>query len=576
MFTAIFTTVLFLIIGFYFIFSDKIIRSLASLVTKDSEMKNKSFSFFSKLVGLTIVIFSVVSTSFIYIPSKTTGQLTKRVGGVTLEKGKIIAINGELGRQGEIFSEGLHFKPFLNIMYNIDEVPNIIIPSGKIGVLVARDGRSLEGFVSDKWSNIVEDKNIKDLESKMLDAEFFLTHNGQKGPQLNVLTPGEYKINRFLFDIKIAEALVVPAGFVAVITSRVGKIYKDTQEKTGNDSLATPLVPVGYVGIWEEPLMPNAYYQEANPYAYASTLFNTKIQTWVYKGGFTEREIIVSLSPDGKILQRENEIKHPLIESAADRAISVKSNDGWVIHIEARMQVQAEPAYAPRIIASVGSLENMEDRVITPILRSVLRNEGEKREAVEFLNSRSKIESEVNDKIISEARKAGISVKDLRITHISIPPALLVPKKRTQLATQMLETYKQEKSSYDEQVKSNKVKALAEQQAELVMAQIEKEKAKEFKEMQRLKGEGVRLFLEEKAKGQKAIADVLGTDKAYELQVIDKIAQMLRENPNLATTPMVYSVGGSNGAGVSDSAASILAIQELKKGLSNVSTIKEK
>jgi len=572
MFFPIIITLIFLGIGIYFVVSDEWLKKIVNFFQPNSKENPKNFGILSKSIGFTIIVLTILNTSFVYIPAGKTGHLIKKFGGPTLAPGKIIAVNGELGRQADILSEGINFKLLLNILYEVQEVPNTIIPNGKIGVLVAKDGAPLVGFVSRDWKDIVPNsEKMKDLKSKMLKAKFFLTHNGEKGPQLNVLTPGEYKINRYLFDVKIAPALQVPAGKVAVVTSRVGKIYENEESKTNNSSLATPLVPKGYVGIWDEPLMPNAYYQEANPYAYQTTLFDTKIQTWVYKGGYIEREIIVSLSPDGKIQQKEHEIKHPIYKNVADKAISVKSADGWVIHIDARMQVQAEPAYAPRIVASVGSLENMENRVITPILRSVLRNEGEKREAVDFLNSRSEIEQAVNQKIIIEAKKAGISAKDLRITHISIPPALLVPKKRTQLADQMKITYQQEKLSYDEQVKSNKVKALAEQQSDLVVAQIAKEKAKELKEQKRLQGEGERLYLEEVAKGQKAQVAVLGAEKTYELKVIDKISSMIKENPQLANTPLVYSVGGSGKSGVSDSAASILSLQQLRKGLKIVS-----
>lgn len=572
MFSTIFLTLVFLGIGIYFFLSDSLIRRVLRKWDGSSEENPKSYLWVSRIIGGFIVVFAILSTSFAYIPAGYTGHMIKKIGGEHLKEGKIIALDGELGRQADILSEGLEFRMLLNIIYDIRYVENTIIPKGKAGILIAKDGATLNGFVSRSWDDIVQEGDaIKDLRKKMLNASFFLRHGGEKGPQLDVLSPGEYKLNKFLWEVKIVDALIVPAGSVAVVTSRVGEHFVEPQGKTGDDSLATPIVPVGYVGIWDKPLMPNAYYQEANTYAYDTTMLDTKIQTWVYAGDFVEREIIVSLSPDGKIQQEKKSFKHPPREGAADKAVSVKSEDGWIIHIEARMQIQAEPSYAPRIVASVGSLENMEDRVITPILRSVLRNEAEKRKAVDFLNSRSEIEKKVNLAIIKEAKKAGISAKDLRITHISIPPALLVPKKRTQLADQMAVTYQQEKLSYDEQVKSNKVKALAEQQEQLVKAQIEKERAAEQKEMKRLQGEGERLYLEELAKGQKAQVEVLGADKTYELKVIEKIAQMVKDNPELAKTPMVYSVGATGGSGVSDSAASILSLQQLRKSMNIVS-----
>ena len=571
MVTSIIMTLIAIGIGIYLIVSDNLIAGILNFAFNKRDEERKQYRLLSRIIGASIVIFSLLSTSFAYIPKQNTGHLVKKILGTPLKGGKIIATNGELGRQADFLPEGLTVKFLLNIIYDVQIVPNIIIPKGYAGVIIAQDGEPLHGYVSRPWKDIVKDKSINNIEEKMLDAKFFLSHHGEKGVQLDVLKTGEHKINQYLFKVKMVKALQVPAGSVAVVTSRVGKEFISPEASTGNDSLATPIVPVGYIGVWDKPLMPNAYYQEANPFAYQITMFNTKIQTWVYAGGFTEREIIVSLSPDGKIEQTKNNIEHLVPKSAVDKAVSVKSKDGWVIYIEARMQVQSEPKYAPRIVASVGTLQNMEDRVITPIFRSVLRNEAEHREAVEFLNARSEIEKTVNAEIIEEAKKAGVSVKDLRITHISIPPALLVPKKRTQLASQMKSTYIQEQLSYAEQIKANKTKAIADQQEILVKAQISKESANELKEMKRLQGVGERLYLEELAKGQKAQVDVIGVDKTYELKVMDKIGQMLKDNPNLSNTPTVFSVGANSNGGVSDSSASILALQQLRKSIGIVS-----
>jgi branched-chain amino acid transport system substrate-binding protein len=37
----------------------------------------------------------------------------------------------------------------------------------------------------------------------MLDTEYFLTHSGQRGPQTTVLTPGNYRLNTYLWDLSI-------------------------------------------------------------------------------------------------------------------------------------------------------------------------------------------------------------------------------------------------------------------------------------------------------------------------------------------------------------------------------------
>jgi hypothetical protein len=55
----------------------------------------------------------------------------------------------------------------------------------------------------------------------MLDAEYFLTHNGQRGPQTTILTPGNYRLNAYLWDLSIYNAVDVAEGFVGVVKSNV-------------------------------------------------------------------------------------------------------------------------------------------------------------------------------------------------------------------------------------------------------------------------------------------------------------------------------------------------------------------
>ena len=54
-----------------------------------------------------------------------------------------------------------------------------------------------------------------------MDAEVFLNKGGQRGPQLSVLTPGRYRLNDYLWDVEILDAVEVPAGFVGVVKSNV-------------------------------------------------------------------------------------------------------------------------------------------------------------------------------------------------------------------------------------------------------------------------------------------------------------------------------------------------------------------
>src|SRR5439155_21715388 len=91
----------------------------------------------------------------------------------------------------------------------------VSIPSGKYGFLNAKDGKPLrpDQFLADAFPPAHE--------LDMLDAEYFLTHAGQRGPQTTILTPGSYRLNTYLWDLAIYNAVDVAEGFVAVVKSNV-------------------------------------------------------------------------------------------------------------------------------------------------------------------------------------------------------------------------------------------------------------------------------------------------------------------------------------------------------------------
>ena len=175
-----------------------------------------------------------------------------------MRPGQIIALENEKGPQARILGPGFHLIPFVNILYQVEERPLVKIPDGSYGHLVARDGAPLAHghYMAGKWN----DSEYGD----MLNAEYFLTHGGKKGPQLSVLKPGAYRLNRYLFDVVTKRALDVAAGEVAVIKSNVSEMDNcpdvDTQIKDSvfgkqGSALSLPVVPVGCVGVWEKPLL---------------------------------------------------------------------------------------------------------------------------------------------------------------------------------------------------------------------------------------------------------------------------------------------------------------------------------
>ena len=145
------------------------------------------------------------------------------------------------------------------MLYDVEYYPVQEIPEGQYGLLLTTDGRVIDegAYLANPWP--------AGSEEKMLNATYFLKNGGQKGPQYNVLKPGKYRINPYLYRIKKLPATDVPTGHVAVIRSNVRTSAESCPDPavavgTGGKSVALPLVPKGCVGVWETPIPPGRYY----------------------------------------------------------------------------------------------------------------------------------------------------------------------------------------------------------------------------------------------------------------------------------------------------------------------------
>jgi len=514
---------------------------------------------FVTIAACIIALFLVFSTSFVIIDSDKVGHLKKIYLGKSMAPGQIIAFNGQKGPQAKVVPPGFKFKLLLNVLYDVEELPIVEVPEGKYGFIVASDGAPLRRgqFLADAWP---EDKF-----DKMLDAEYFLRNTGQKGPQLTILPPGKYRLNRFLFKVEFHKATDIPAGFVGVVKANVQETPKWEpadlpQELAG--VLAVPLVKKGSVGIWVEPLPPGRYY--LNNVAYNVTKVDTRVQTWNYKGGYERRYIDLKVTQDGRIEQKERSESFEIPAHAADSAIFTRM-EGWLVPQELRVQVQVEPKDAPFLVASVGNVDAAEDKVVTPSIRSVVRNICAAEKVLSLIDeNRPKVEARIEAAVIPEGKKAGVTIKDVRLVDSMVPPELLVARLREQLANQLQETFKREREAQNQRIETEKARAAADQQPGLVAAEIRVKVAEKDKLAAKLKGEGEKLKLIEIATGQKAQVAVLGQQKVMELAVLDKILKAAVENPDIVKIPQILVAGTGGGL---EGAAAILGASNLVRGI---------
>jgi hypothetical protein len=532
-----------------------------------------------RALGVIIVLVSALSTSFVSVPDGHLGQLFRVYGGSSLREGKIVAVNGENGPQAEILTPGFHFWWLVNVIYTVDTSPTeISIPADKVGVLVARDGAPL------RPGQAFADPFATDLGFRMLDAVTFLKNGGQRGPQLTVLTPGKYRLNRYLWDYVERPAKEVEAGFVGVVKSNVhadvdfGTLRATkpqscdviTDKDASIQRLEAPIVPVGCIGVWNKSLQPGKYY--FNPDAFAVKEIDTRAQVWTYAGGYKRANISLTVDAKGDIVQARTETDIPENKENADRAIFVKM-EGWDVPLELRVVAQVSPNEAACVVASVGGLKEVEERVLTPSIRAIARDvaggsfevtepkvdetgkpvlsaDGKPifvtvnrpTKVLDLINQRPLIEGEIERRFRPEGLKSCVTIREVRLGEPAIPPELLVAVRREQLATQLAKAFVQEKQAQEKRVDSEKAKATADQQPTLVAAEIEVQRSSQLKQAQLNTGVGERDKLSAIAEGQRKQMEVLGVEATVRLRqfelALDRIFGFADSHPNVITSAL--------------------------------------
>jgi uncharacterized membrane protein YqiK len=119
---------------------------------------------------------------------------------------------GEKGPQLGILPEGEYkINPHL---FEVTEVPAIMIEDGEVGYVESIDGRPV-ARPGGNFGSPVECDSFQD-------AEAFLKNGGQKGPQIQFLPPGYYRINTTMFRVQKQPITIIPGGKVGLIEATDG------------------------------------------------------------------------------------------------------------------------------------------------------------------------------------------------------------------------------------------------------------------------------------------------------------------------------------------------------------------
>jgi len=474
----------------------------------------------------------------------------KTEGHFNFENGQNFLNNGgQKGPQIEILLPGTYR---INLdLFHIEIQDATVIPAMKVGLITALDGEPLP-------ENEYVAKSVTG-HNDFQDASKFLTAGGQRGPQFDVLKPGTYYINPLIFKVELDDVAIIERGQVAVVVSNVGEeptqvrkaieeIAKKEGVAVGTDSykeiesrfekgIERYVVPKGCRGIQQEVAGPGFYYLNRRAFmAYIVDTTNITID-W----------------DDSK-------------ETRFD-PLKVISRDGFCISVSVKVVIRIRPDQAPYMVAKIGSVENLIVHVIHPMIDSSFRNQASSTSAMNFMQDRQEEQRKAETRAKEELEKYHVECVSVLICQINLPQDLMDIQTKKIIAQQQQTMFEDQQRAEQTRIAMEKTHAEADQQKNLVEAEIgvkiaeqNKQKAIKYAEGE---AESIRLKAEGEAKGIKAKGEAEGTKilaigeataKAYELQnkavgqqgvTAIEIAKQIASG-NVKVTPDFLVQGGDN------------------------------
>ena len=77
-------------------------------------------------------LFLLTASSFVFIDGDRVGHLNRIYAFEELPEGRIIALDGQKGKQARILGSGFHLIPLVRVLYDVEECQVIIVPDTAI------------------------------------------------------------------------------------------------------------------------------------------------------------------------------------------------------------------------------------------------------------------------------------------------------------------------------------------------------------------------------------------------------------------------------------------------------------
>ncbi len=346
-------------------------------------------------------------------------------------------------------------------VFSVTKKPAVSISNEKVGVVVALDGIPLPpGFIiAPKTSETGTIEHPKAKPHNFFQkGQAFLDSDGYRGPQLDTLQPGEYYINPLLFNVEARNITDVPPGYVVVVRSNVGlelekpatlpaetSVKPDLKQPIHEEVEVVLTTEKDRRGIWKNPIAPGRY--NINPYAFTRYFVPTSAVTidWASRRSEIRED---SSRWEGPTLAKDEQGKKPLERQKEliekDRAteffkfsqLKVTSKDGFQLEVDVRMVIRIRPENASFVIARFGSVANLIEQIVHPLIDSSFRNKAGEKKAIDFVQSRTTLQQEALEKARQEFGQYHVEAQNLLIAYIDVDKSLLDTQTKKEIAVQ--------------------------------------------------------------------------------------------------------------------------------------------
>ncbi len=492
------------------------------------------------VAALAAIVVGGLLASFVMVGPREAGIVTKNFFGSRLKDGRIVATSGEIGVQADILAPGVYFG-YLPFVYDVKTVPITEVPADQVALLEAVDGLPLEeGQVfAPEWP--------KDSIQRMLDAKHFLTAGkGHRGRQITVLTPGAYRINTYLFKVKMVPQTEVVPGEVAVMTANFGA-RPVGGAVAGRDEIR--IAKQGEMGVQADPLQPGRYAINTEAYTVTEIWTTPMVAHYTAAQAGTYRTNDETGQP---VLQNNRNIDPTNDLGREEREITVRTSDGFTFPVDVRIEYRIQPSEAPLLVATLKDDEGVQFRnALNSAVRAIFRNNAEKVKALDYVNLRSQQESQSLTALKQEMAHFGVSISAVRIGDVGNEATLgtlLKTQTEREIARQEQITYAEQQKSAEQKKLLSKAQQEAEEEKRLATAAYGAKIADEDRKKKEIEAEADAMAIKIKATAQaeafKVIAEQIGKSNAAMIEFLKIVGEK-----GIQITPRVMISGGAVAAG---------------------------